>query len=277
MNVPNWPRPDMIPVPRRSWAGRLSGALRMIALICTLAVLLPLQLLLRGVERVFYGQARPFSPYVVQAFFRICLFVLGIRTEMHGKPMTLPGAVVGNHASWLDIFVLNARHRVFFISKSEVAGWPVIGFLARAAGTLFIRRAAREAQAQTAALGARLSAGHPLLFFPEGTSTDGLRVLAFKATLFEAFFAPGLREAAHIQPVTVVYDAPKGADPAFYGWFGDMDFAPHFAAVLTARRGGVARLTYHAPLKVADFANRKALAQEAERIVRTGMPAERRG
>lgn len=267
-----WPRADIPPQPPMTPLRRLRAALRMACLLAVLSVLLPLLLLIRAVERPLLGPKRPFSPFIVQAFFKACLAILGISVKLEGRPMRLPGAVVGNHASWLDIFVLNARHRVFFISKSEVANWPGIGFLARAAGTLFIRREAREAQAQTAALGERLTAGHPLLFFPEGTSTDGLRILPFKATLFEAFFAPGLRDRAYIQPVTVIYEAPRGTDPAFYGWFGDMDFAPHFAAVLAAGRGGAARLVYHTPLKVDAFENRKALSRAAEAAVRSGMP-----
>jgi 1-acyl-sn-glycerol-3-phosphate acyltransferase len=277
MNVPPWPRAEGPPAPPAGLAGAVRASVRGALLLGVLAVLLPLLLLIRGGERPLCGLHRPLSPYIVQTFFLACLGILGIRITLRGRPMTRPGAVVGNHASWLDIFVLNARHRVFFISKSEVAGWPIIGFLARMTGTLFIRREAREAQAQTIALEARLSDGHQLLFFPEGTSTDGLRVLPFKATLFQAFFAPGLREVAYIQPVTVMYRAPRGRDPAFYGWFGDMDFAPHFLTVLAAPRGGQAELTYHAPLRVADYAGRKALAQEAERMVRAAMPADRQG
>lgn len=277
MIVPPWPRAEGPPAPPAGLAGYARALVRGVLLLSVLAVLLPLMLLIRAGERLLCGLHRPLSPYIVQTFCRACLGILEIRVILRGKPMTRPGAVVGNHASWLDIFVLNARHRVFFISKLEVAGWPVIGFLARAAGTLFIRREAREAQAQTAALEARLSHGHQLLFFPEGTSTDGLRVLPFKATLFQAFFAPGLKDAACIQPVTVMYRAPRERDPAFYGWFGDMDFAPHFLTVLAAPRGGQAELTYHTPLRVADYDGRKALAQAAERMVRAAMPADRQG
>ncbi|WP_324754511.1 lysophospholipid acyltransferase family protein [Roseovarius sp. Pro17] len=277
MSAPSWPRADMAVLPPSGFLGWLRVVLRTVILLSVLAVLLCALLLVRAVERPLCGLGRPVSPYIVRAFFRACLIILNIRVTLRGEPMSLPGAVVANHASWLDIFVLNARHRVFFISKSEVAGWPVIGFLARAAGTLFIRREARDAQAQTAALEARLNAGHQLLFFPEGTSTDGLRVLTFKPTLFQAFFSPGLKETAYIQPVTVIYRAPEGQDAAFYGWFGDMDFGPHFLAILAAPRGGHAELVYHAPLKVADFDNRKTLAIEAEHIVRAAMPPERRG
>lgn len=275
MTVPDWPRLDPPPSPALGLAGWLLVALRFAALLTVLVVLLSLLLLVRLIERPLCGQGRPVSPYIVQAFFRACLAIMNIRVTSTGTPMTEPGAVVGNHASWLDIFVLNAAQRIFFISKSEVAGWPVIGLLARVAGTLFVRRDARAARTQTADLEARLQAGHQLLFFPEGTSTDGLRVLAFKPTLFQAFFAPELRAKAHIQPVAIVYHAPAGLDPAFYGWFGDMEFGPHFLTVLAARRGGRVELIYHTPLRVADFENRKALAYEAERIVRAAMPPAR--
>ena len=277
MNVPPWPRADSAAAPPPGLLGWMRIGLRAAVLLSILAVLLALLLLVRAVERPACGERRPLSPYIVQAYTRVCTLVLGIRLVLRGRPMELPGAVVGNHASWLDIFVLNARHRVFFISKAEVAGWPVIGFLARQTGTLFIRRDAREARAQTTVLETRLKAGHPLLFFPEGTSTDGLRVLAFKPTLFQAFFAPDLREDAYIQPVTVIYHAPPGQEAAFYGWFGDMDFAPHFLAVMAARGGGRAELVYHPPLRVADYPGRKALAREAERIVRAAMPPQRQG
>ena len=83
---------------------------------------------------------------------------------------------------------------------------------------------------------ARLLAGHKLLFFPEGTSTDGLRVLPFKSTLFAAFFEPELHHTMWIQPVSVVYYAPVGEEARFYGWWGDMEFAPHLLKTLAARR-----------------------------------------
>jgi 1-acyl-sn-glycerol-3-phosphate acyltransferase len=67
-----------------------------------------------------------------------------------------------------------------------------------------------------------------------------------------------------------VFHAPKEAEERFYGWWGDMEFGPHLLKTLASRRQGRVELTYHAPLKVSDFANRKALAAECERIVRQG-------
>ena len=185
---------------------------------------------------------------------------------MHGRPMRRGGAVVANHASWLDIFTLNAAQRVYFVSKSDVRDWPGIGWLARATGTVFIERRATEARVHRDMISERLAVGHKLLFFPEGTSTDGRGVLPFRSTLFDAFFRAGDGDLT-IQPVTVVYTAPPGQDPRFYGWWGEMDFGPHLLKLLAAPRQGSVDVTYHPPLKVRDFANRKALARRAEEIV----------
>lgn len=229
-----------------------------------------LLLLLRPAERLAHGMARPWTGRLVRAVCRADLAIMGLRLRVEGRPMAGAGAIVANHASWLDIFVLNAAERVFFVAKAEVEGWAGIGWLARATGTVFIARDPREAPAQTALFEARLRAGHRLLFFPEGTSTDGLRVLPFKPTLFEAFFAEGLRDLLWIQPVSVTYRAPPGQDPRFYGWWGHMGFGPHFLEVLAEPRQGMAEVVFHPPLRVADFSGRKVLARQAEDAVRAG-------
>lgn len=232
-------------------------------------------LALRLIERPLFGLRRPWTPYITQFVCRSAFYILGIKHRYEGTQMKTPGAIVANHSSWLDIFALNARKRVYFVSKSEVANWPGIGWLARATGTVFIRRDPREAKVQTEVFEARLLAGHKLLFFPEGTSTDGLRLLPFKPTLFQAFFAEPLRERLSVQPVTVIYEAPKGEGLRFYGWWGDMAFGPHLLKTLSAPRGGQVWIKYHRPLAVAAFEDRKALAKAAEAAVRDGLPAEK--
>lgn len=229
-------------------------------------------LLVRLVERPLWGQRRPLTPWITQAVCRNAFRLLGMRYRSEGTPMRGPGAVVANHSGWLDIFALNARKRIYFVSKAEVAGWPGIGWLARATGTVFIARERREAAAQVALFQQRLAAGHKLLFFPEGTSTDGRRVLPFKPTLFAAFF-DGAFADLHIQPVTVVYEAPDGCDPRLYGWWGEMDFAPHLLATLAQRPQGRVTVIYHDPVWLRDYADRKALSAELERIVRQGLEA----
>jgi len=238
-----------------------------------LAVLLSLRL----IERPLYGEARPWTPWITQVVCRSAFVILGMGYRTEGRQMKDAGVVVANHSSWLDIIALNARKRVYFVSKAEVARWPGIGWLARATGTVFIRRDVREARAQTEIFRERLLLGHRLLFFPEGTSTDGRRVLAFKSTLFQAFFSDRLRARLKVQPVSVVYSAPRGEDPRFYGWWGDMEFAPHLLRTLAARRPGAVTLIYHPPVAVPDFPDRKALARHCETVVRQGLEARLSG
>ncbi|WP_420587126.1 lysophospholipid acyltransferase family protein [Ruegeria sp.] len=225
-------------------------------------------LIIRLFEIPLFGVRRPITPFITQFVCRTAFRILGIGFQTSGALMQQRGAVVANHTSWLDIFALNARKRVYFVSKAEVANWPGIGWLARATGTVFIERDRKKAREQTQVFETRLKAGHKLLFFPEGTSTDGLRVLPFKTTLFAAFFADGLRDFMYVQPVSVVFHAPAGQPERFYGWWGDMEFGPHLLKTLGARRQGRVELIYHAPAKVSDFENRKALAAHCEEAVR---------
>ena len=234
---------------------------------------LALLLLLRLVERPLFGLRRPVTPVITQGVCRAVLPVMGLRLCSHGQPMRGRGAMVANHSSWLDIFVLNALERVYFVSKSEVAGWPGIGWLARATGTVFINRDARDARLQKEVFEARLRAGHHLCFFPEGTSSDGQRVLPFKPTLFAAFFTHGLDAILSVQPVSVIYHAPPGRDPRFYGWWGDMDFGGHLLRVLAERGRGRIEVVFHPPVPVAQAADRKALARACEEAVRAGLAA----
>ena len=253
------------PIPPAGW---LRVVLKGVPMAVVTFGCLALLLLLRLVERPFFGARRPVTPHITRFVCRTNLAILGLKLRVEGKPLAGGGAQVANHSSWLDIFVLNAPQTVYFVSKAEVAGWPGIGWLARATGTVFIRRSRAEAREQVALFEERLAQGHKLLFFPEGTSTDGLRVLPFKSTLFAAFFSDALRDTALIQPVSLRYIAPDGEDARLYGWWGDMDFGPHLIRTLAARRQGEVRVTFHSPLKVAEARDRKDLALRLEEAVR---------
>ena len=247
---------------RVAWRGAVLGGLAYGGLV--------ILLILRLIERPLFGALRPWTPHITAFVCRMAFRILGIGFELRGQPLAGQGAMVANHASWLDIFALNAKARVYFVAKSEVAGWAGIGWLARATGTLFIVRRGGAARAQQVMFEDRLAAGHRLMFFPEGTSTDGLRILPFKSTLFAAFFTQDLKNALQVQPVTVVYKAPQGEDARFYGWWGEMGFGAHLLKVLAQGRQGGVTVTYHTPVIVADFADRKALAAYCEAAVRSG-------
>lgn len=262
--------PDM---PKIRGADLFRMVLRGAALIILVFGGLICLLLTRLIERPIYGLHRPATPHITQFVCRNAFRILGMGFSYQGKPMEERGAVVANHSSWLDIFALNAAKRIYFVSKSEVAKWPGIGWLARATGTVFIERNPARARAQTDLFQSRLLAGHKLLFFPEGTSTDGMQVLPFKTTLFQSFFAPELRDKIFVQPVAVIYHAPKGTDARFYGWWGSMEFGTHLLATLAPARHGSVEVIYCTPLKVADYENRKTLAAACEATVRAAHTA----
>lgn len=268
---PGWDDPALEPTP--VWPGPLGlvlGLVRALALVAVLLVGLAVLLVVRLPERLIAGAARPLSGHIPRLVSRLALAILGLRVCRSGVPMRGHGAVVANHVSWLDIFVLNAQKPIWFVAKAEVAAWPFIGWLARATGTLFIRRDRREAASQVKLFQQRLELGHRLLFFPEGTSTDGLRVQPFKSTLFSAFLAMDRHRELLIQPVSISYSAPPGQDRRHYGWWGDMALGPHLFKVLTSWPQGRVELRYHAPLRVGDFSDRKALAGACEAAVRAG-------
>jgi 1-acyl-sn-glycerol-3-phosphate acyltransferase len=229
-------------------------------------------LLLRTIERPLHGTQRPWTPKITQSVCKFALWVLGIKHEIIGTPMREEGALVANHSSWLDIFALNAFDDVYFVAKSEVAKWPLIGWLAKATGTEFIVREREKAVYNNKVIQIRLLHGHRLLFFPEGTSSDGRRILPFKPTLFEVFLVPELYEKISIQPVTLIFHAPEGQDPRFYAWWGDSNLFNHLLKALTIKQHGTVQVIYHPPVAVNDFSDRKALARHLEVQVASALP-----
>lgn len=242
---------------------------RAILMVTIIAVGIVFLFITRGLERPFVGPRRPISGQVVNLVCRIGARAIGLRMSVRGTPMPHPGAVVANHSSWLDIIVLNAAKRVFFVSKAEVSSWPGIGFLANITGTVFIKRDRKEARHQIDLFRERLNLGHKLLFFPEGTSTDSLRVLPFKSTLFASFLDPELQVKIHIQAITVNYHAPHNQDKRFYGWWGEMDFGTHMIQSLSAFPQGHVEVVFHEPRALKDYDSRKVLSADLERDVRS--------
>ncbi len=257
------------PLPRIGIVGWLRLVLRVMLFAVITLGLVVIWALAKLLEQVLGGQRM--SGAIVRLWSRAGLRACGLRLEIVGEEMQHGGALVANHTSWSDIFVLHCAAHIHFVSKAEVARWPVIGWLARMTGTLFIERRASESKRQQAQLAARIEGGDKLCFFPEATTTDGLRVLPFKSTLFSVFHTEELRDLVWVQPVTVTYFPAKGRDKRFYGCWSDMGFGEHAKVVMGLSPGGRVRVTYHKPLKAADYTDRKALAKAAGEIVREGL------
>ena len=178
-----------------------------------------------------------------------------------------PVVYVSNHSSWLDILVLGARLDACFTAKQEVGTWPLIGTIARLGRSVYIRRQRGSTGRERDEMRARLAAGDNLILFPEGTTSDGARVLPFRSAFLSIAELPVTPEGLPpiVQPISVVYDRLSGlptgrATRPILAWYGDMDIASHFWQ-LAQYRGMRASILLHAPLDPRDFPNRKALAQ----------------
>lgn len=236
----------------------------------TLAALVPYLLLLACGWKGYSRYAR--------VYFRVCNRILGFRVVTRGAgPTTVkPVLYVSNHASYLDILILGSVLDGCFVAKAEVAGWPGFGFLARVAQTVFIDRKRGATVRERDQLSTRLANGDSLILFPEGTSNDGNRVLPFKS----AFFAVAQNKTAAgeplpVQPISVAYTRLDGrvmgrAFRPFYAWYGDMTLAGHLFTAL-----GLGELTvevvFHPVVTIADFADRKALANHCYDVVSNGV------
>ena len=162
---------------------------------------------------------------------RSCQFVrrrLGIRVIVEGVPPDR-GLIVSNHLSYVDILIYGATLPCVFVSKAEVRSWPLLGLLASFGGTVFIDRG-RPSSAAAAAqqITTMLKAHVPVLLFPEGTSSDGSRVLRFHASLF----APAVLAASPVTAASISYSAAPSAAEKDLCYYGDISFAPHLLKTL---------------------------------------------
>ncbi|MDP6351756.1 MAG: lysophospholipid acyltransferase family protein [Alphaproteobacteria bacterium] len=202
--------------------------------------------------------------------------IMGLRLVCRGVPAD-PGPVlyICNHASYLDIVVLAALLRASFVAKSEVAKWPVLGLLAKLNRTVFVERRAVRSHHHRDQMQQRLDAGESLILFPEGTSSDGNRVLRFNSTFFS--IAEKGEEGAKptVQPVSIAYTELNGLPMGrrlrpYFAWYGDMELAGHLWTMLGLGTVTV-EVTFHPPVTMEGLSSRKALARHCRAAVARGV------
>jgi lyso-ornithine lipid O-acyltransferase len=208
-------------------------------------------------------------------YHRLACRILGFRVTVAGEPSAQrPTLFVANHVSYSDIEILGGLVEGSFIAKADVARWPLFGWLARLQGTVFVDRRIRSTAEQRDAIRERLDAGDDLILFPEGTSGDGNRILPFKSALFSVADHAASR-ALTVQPLSIAYlrldGIPMGrAYRPFFAWYGDMTLGSHLWTMLGLGTVDVT-VTFHAPVTLAQFGSRKALAEHCHRVIALGM------
>jgi 1-acyl-sn-glycerol-3-phosphate acyltransferase len=212
-----------------------------------------------------------------RVYWAVFARLIGLRVRVIGRSASDPAPVgrrvvfVANHSSWLDIAVLGGQLEGCFVAKSEIAGWPMVATIARLGRSVFVSRRRGSTGYERDDMRARMAAGDDLILFPEGTTSDGARVMPFRS----AFFA--IAEGEHpplVQPVSVAYDRLAGlptgrATRPLFAWYGDMDIASHFWR-FAQHRGMRATVLLHTPIDPARFADRKALSAAVWRVVSEG-------
>jgi len=178
--------------------------------------------------------------------------------------------MVLNHISWLDIFVIDAKFPATFIAKSEVRGWPVVGWLCTLVGTLYIERGKRSAARRARQIvTAELERGTLIAVCPEGSTTFGRSLERFHSALFQ----PALDAAATLQPVALRYLDVGGRHTDAAGYVGDTSLLESVWTIVSTRHM-VAEFSLLAPISV-HAQTRRSLAEKAETAIARalGVPA----
>lgn len=246
--------------------GHLRACVRILAIVVWTAALYALRtvcLLLALVSRDAFWSIHS---ALMQTWARGVGRCMGIRIRTEGRPPRAPYLLVTNHLSYVDIVALQAACGCVFLAKAEVSRWPVIGFLARTTGTLFVDRTRRrDLPRAVEAIESVVRRGRGVVFFPEGTSTEGREVLPFKPSLFEVAIRTGLP----VYCASLGYCIPGGTPPArlVVCWWGDMEFFPHLYALLQIP-SFEARIAFCSdPIPREEQEGRKDLAESAHRTV----------
>jgi 1-acyl-sn-glycerol-3-phosphate acyltransferase len=173
--------------------------------------------------------------------------LLGIRTVVEGEACRGPALRAGNHLGYLDVVTLAAVSPALFVSKDDLAGWPVLGFLGKSVGTLFLDRARPRTVAEVGEGMRNLFAlGQAVIVFPEGTTTRGDTLAPFHSSLFE----PALRSCVPVQAAAISYAPRHPSDgPDLAAWVGDEAFVPHLWRLFCSH-GLTARVTFQEPVSV---------------------------
>jgi 1-acyl-sn-glycerol-3-phosphate acyltransferase len=200
---------------------------------------------------------------IVRRWSRGLLRIVRVQLEpAAGVPALGHALVAANHVSWLDIFVINAYHPCRFVAKAEIRAWPVLGWLAYKAGTVFIARGSRrELRLIFKGIVEALHDGERVAFFPEGTTARQGSLLPFHANLFEA----AIDAKVALQPYAVSYVDAAGLPHASIDYLDDTTFGESIKMILSGPPVR-ARLTCLAPIETAG-AHRRELAQAAEAAV----------
>jgi len=241
---------------------RLSIRLLHLALVITFGALLASIVSLY--ERLVRHDLMPLRQRLTRWFLARLGGALPFRVRVEGELPSQPMLWVANHVSWTDIPLLGALQPLSFLSKAEVRGWPLAGWLAHKGGTLFIRRGAGDSSQVSQQLTQHLQRGHHLLIFPEGTTTDGLALRTFHGRLLSSAIDSGVA----LQPVAIRY-LRDGQPCSVAPFVGDDDMLSHLLRLLSNSACEV-EIRLLAPIP-SESRSRNELARHSQAIIASAL------
>lgn len=241
-----------------TFTARLRRTLRIILLLCSLFLCVPLHLLNRLLRR-----NSPWPP----RFLALAAWSVGARVRIAGKPLGHDAFYVSSHISWIDILALGGHARCAFVAHDGIAGWPIIGWLAAQNHTIFVSRdRGRHVHRQVDELREALGLHKPIAVFPEGTTGNGVALLPFKPALL-AVMSPPPRDML-VQPVFIDY----GAAARDIAWFNGEPAGANSARILARKGRLLVTLRFLTPFDPKDYPDRKAIAAEAQKRIAACLP-----
>ena len=246
--------------------------LRLYLRLARLLLVISLGTLLAGgitlLERLVRHDLMPTRQRLTRWFLARLAAALPFRLSVQGELPRQPMLWVSNHVSWTDIPLLGMLTPLSFLSKAEVRSWPLAGWLAHKAGTLFIRRGAGDSQWLNQQLQRYLKDGRPLLLFPEGTTHDGSTLRTFHGRLLSS----AIELQIPLQPVAIRY-LHRGQPCSLSPFVGDDDMLSHLLRLL---RGEVRDVEIHLlPPLCSHGLNRNQLARQAQQVIGSALYGER--
>lgn len=208
---------------------------------------------------------------MMQLYFKLCLILFGIRVSKDNTQVIKGKSLyVSNHTSYLDIFILGAYLPVKFTPKSDIASWPVVGFIVKVSGAVFIDRRPSQVKKQQVMLEQSFAKGNQLMLFAEGTTNNGAELLPFKSSLFSVAH---IIEDIKIIPVLLRYkklngNAAERTELDQLAWYADMTLGPHFWNLLKQKSVNVSLQVFD-HIDPDDYADRKEIAIACENKLRS--------
>ena len=230
------------------------------------SILLIVLIILKLLFNVLHAKS---SGLVIKWFHKLVLWLVNIKVEKEGFIVNNHRRIlfVSNHLSYIDIPVLGSLLPLKFVAKSDVKKWPIFGHLAKIGDTIFVGRVKKYISFEKNVIEKLIENGDKVVIFPEGTTSDGIRVLDFKSSLMSAVES----KDCLVQPIVISYVGINGIPltrrlKPIVAWYGDMEFKSHLINVIRLFSIS-AKVKFLSPINAKDFNDRKSMTNFLQNVI----------